>query len=125
MTANSRPMSNFQFSIEVVSKLLAEVDDKKNGGPDGIPNVFLKLTHASLSIPLTRLFNKSLRDGVFPYRFKQAFITPIHKKGKKCEVTNYRPVCILNALRKFWRDWFMTRSMTLCHLLLIKANMGS
>lgn len=82
MITSSRPITNIQFSVERVSKVLVSVDDKKNGGPDGIPNIFLKMTHRSLSIPLTRLFNRSLRDGVIPYRFKQAFITPIHKREK-------------------------------------------
>lgn len=99
-TINPEPMTNNQFSVESVSYMLANVDDKKNGGPDGIPNIFLKMTSNSISLPLTRLFNKSLRDGIFPYKFKQAFITPIHKKGTKSEVTNYRPVCLLNAFSK-------------------------
>lgn len=66
MISSSRPMSSIQFSVEIVSNLLACFDEIKNGGPDGIPNGFSKLTHTSLSIPLTRQINKSLRDGVIP-----------------------------------------------------------
>lgn len=100
MTSSSNPLSTIQFSVESVAKQLKIVDDKKNGGPDGIPNVFLKMTHDSLAIPLTMLFNRSLEEGTFPYRFKQAFVTAIHKGGKNSEITNYRPVCLLNAFSK-------------------------
>lgn len=87
---------------ESVLKLLKTVDVNKNGGPDGIPNIFLKHTSEQIFKPLSILFNKSLSEGVFPIRFKTANLTPIFKKGDKSEVTNYRPICLLNAFAKIF-----------------------
>lgn len=83
-----------------VKRILNQVDISKNGGPDGIPNIFLRKTSDALAPPLTRIFNRSLSEGTCPIVFKEAFITPIFKKGNKSDIVNYRPVCLLNAFAK-------------------------
>ena len=50
-------------------------------GPDGIPAILLKKRKESLSIPLTILWQASLKSGEIPDIFKLAFVTPIHKTG--------------------------------------------
>lgn len=42
----------------------------------------------------------SLREGVFPTLWKMAKVTPIYKSGDKKDVTNYRPISILNIFAK-------------------------
>lgn len=42
----------------------------------------------------------SLKTFTVPLIWKTAFISPIHKKGSKSEVTNYRPVSKLCILAK-------------------------
>jgi hypothetical protein len=37
-----------------------------------------------------------------PSVWKSAFISPLHKKGKKSDVTNYRPISILCILAKLF-----------------------
>lgn len=64
--------------------------------------IFLKNSVSAIAPPLCRLFNKSLRVGVCPGRFKEAFLTPIFKDGNKSAVENYRPICILSSFMK----WF-------------------
>lgn len=93
---------NLHFSIENVEKLLRSVDANKNGGPDGIPNIFLIKTAQYLAPPLTSIFNKSISTGVFPSQFKNANVMPIFKKGLKTDVRNYRPICLLNSFSKIF-----------------------
>ena len=50
-------------------------------GVDGIPGYFFKAYGGLLAKPLTMLFNLSLREKVFPNKFKIGRITPIHKSG--------------------------------------------
>lgn len=90
------------ISVDSVLELLGKVDINKNGGPDGIPNIFLRHTSEHLAKPLTIIFNKSLSDGIFPIKFKTANITPIFKKGDKSDVKNYRPICLLNSFSKIF-----------------------
>ena len=42
----------------------------------------------------------SISKGIFPKQFKEAKITPIHKKGPTQDVSNYRPISILPVLSK-------------------------
>jgi len=39
----------------------------------------------------------SLISGVFPTRLKYSIITPLHKKGDKNNVSNYRPISLLTS----------------------------
>lgn len=82
--------------------LLANIDTNKNGGPDSIPNIFLRETKSTLAPVLKLIFNRSLAEGYYPLKFKESFITPIYKKGTKNDICNYRPVSLLNAFSKIF-----------------------
>lgn len=90
------------FSEREVKSELDLVDVRKNGGPDGISNLFLRSTSAMLAIPLSKIFTKSINEGCVPDEFKLSSLTPIHKKGAKSDVENYRLVSILNAFAKIF-----------------------
>lgn len=88
------------FNKEDVKNLLKSLDASKGPGSDNIPPVFLKYCANELAEPLTILFKMSLKEGVFPSKWKEAHIVPIHKKGSKSDISNYRPISILNTLGK-------------------------
>lgn len=54
--------SNIENPITIsqgnVEKILSTLDENKNGGPDHIPNVFLKTLSALLAKPLSMIFNQ-------------------------------------------------------------------
>lgn len=96
---NERPNINcLPFSENEIVHMLKSLDINKNGGPDAIPNIFLKSTAAYIAKPLKIIFNKSLISGVFPNEFKMANVTPIFKKGEKQQISNYRPISMLNTI---------------------------
>ncbi|CAL4124563.1 unnamed protein product, partial [Meganyctiphanes norvegica] len=49
--------------------------------------------------------------GYFPEELKTGCITPIYKGGKKCEVSNYRPVCSLTPFSNFFERIIYDRMM--------------
>ena len=55
---------------------------------------------SELSAPLAKLCNMSLRQGIFPSKWKQANIVPLHKKGDKRDPQNYRSVSLLSLFGK-------------------------
>ena len=72
-------LQSLQFSREQVRNLLKNVNVTTGAGPDGVHPIFIRNCADSLKYPMTLLFNLSLSQGVFPYKWKQAIITPIQK----------------------------------------------
>lgn len=62
-----------------------------------------------MCVPISLIFNQCLKDGCFPSIWKQAHIVPIHKKGPKTAIENYRPISILNVLSKLLERVVHTR----------------
>jgi len=57
------------------------------------PRVTYEIRH-EIAQPLAMIFNRSLESNQIPTIWKCANISPIHKKGRKNEVNNYRPVSV-------------------------------
>lgn len=97
------------INLKFISKyeilnLLKATDVSKGAGPDGISPVFIENCAESLCKPLHILFNKSLKLGVFPDKWKQALITPVFKNGSKQNIENYRPISKLNIFAKIFEN---------------------
>ncbi|KAI8426007.1 hypothetical protein MSG28_004983 [Choristoneura fumiferana] len=69
-------------------------------GWDKISGQFIKKYKNFLIPSITHVCNLALSSGVFPRLFKKAQIVPVHKKGDRDCVNNYRPISILPALSK-------------------------
>jgi hypothetical protein len=93
-------ISKITVSVFTVEKQLKLLDPYKGAGCDGIPPVFWRNCAETLSLPLALVFNISLNNGVFPNIWKKAHIVPIHKKGTKSKIENYRGISILNTVGK-------------------------
>lgn len=46
------------------------------------------------------MYNHSINNTVFPNKWKEAKVTPLHKKGPHEELNNCRPILILPILTK-------------------------
>ena len=66
----------------------------------GIPPKLLMETVEQISIPLARVFNLSLKEGVVPFEWKEANIIPLFKKGSRNKSENYRPVSLTSVICK-------------------------
>lgn len=61
---------------------------------------FIKTIIELIAVPLAHIFNCSLKSGKFPEGFKSSIVSPIYKKGPIFEVSNYRPISLLNCISK-------------------------
>lgn len=93
-------ISNIDISPSIIEKLLCKLDKSKGAGFDGIPPLFLANCSKTLAYPIYILFKNSLKKAMFPSVWKKALIIPIHKKGSKSNITNYRPISILSTIAK-------------------------
>ena len=89
---------------EDVRKKLSGLDERKATGPDMIPAKLLKMVAPAISTSLTKLFNYSLSQGVFPSEWKQANVTPVPKSGDRHMVNNYRPISVIPVIAKVFES---------------------
>ena len=83
-----------------VYKVLLNLNPSKAPGPGGLPTIVLKSCARELTPSLCALFNFSLAEGKLPTEWKDSLVVLVHKKGKKEDVTNYRPISLLCFLSK-------------------------
>lgn len=93
-------ISSVEIDITVVRELLLKLDPSKSAGPDHIPALFLINCAKTISLPISLLFKKSLSVCTVPNVWKSAFVTPVHKKGLKTDILNYRPISKLCLISK-------------------------
>ena len=94
---------------------------------DGIPPKLLMEMVEQISIPLARVFNLSLKEGVVPFECKEANIIPLFKKCSRNKSENYRPVSltsvICNLLERLMKDHNMV-DFRVRHKLLNSSQHG-
>ena len=83
-----------------VYKVLLNLNPSKAPGPGGLPTIVLKSCARELTPSLCALFNFSLAEGKLPAEWKDSLVVLVHKKGKKEDVTNYRPISLLCVVSK-------------------------
>ena len=83
-----------------VRKLLLNINSNKASGPDGIHGKILKNCANTLAYPLSLLFKISYNTGSLPKEWKIANVVPIHKKGSKDDIKNYRPISLTSLVMK-------------------------
>jgi len=80
-----------------IEDIIACLDINKAVRPDLISHTVLKHIRLSISKPMFMLFYKSLNAGIFPSKWKSAFVMPLYKKGDTHCPGNYRPVSLLSC----------------------------
>ena len=84
----------------VVGAKLKELNKTKSAGPDGIHPRILWETRDSISKCLSNIFEKSLECGEVVGDWTTSHVVPLHKKGDKSKVENYRPVALTSICCK-------------------------
>ena len=67
----------------------------------------LNICDSAILKPLTILFKNCISESICPDNWKKYKISPIHKKGDKQIVDNYRPVSILTVCGKIFERFIL------------------
>ena len=109
------PFTNIVYhntSTGEIEKIIHSFPCKNSCGYDEISVKILKASALFISSPLCRIINTSLNSGVFPSRLKYSIVTPLHRKGDKYNVANYRPISILTSFSKIFEKIIYNRLVT-------------
>ena len=95
---------NMQFSIKELKKVLKKLRNGKSPGIDRISNEMIKASFDTLRKSYANLFNLALTVGEVPNIWCKGLITPVFKNGDAFNPENYRPICVLSCLCKFFTN---------------------
>lgn len=93
--------------LEPVSKneivvLISKLKNKITTGPDGISSILIKSVHQYLLTPLLHIINLIFKTELIPKDWKESIVVPVYKSGEKSNLTNYRPISLINNFSKFF-----------------------
>ena len=95
-------LSSIQFDDQDILKIIRSLNYNKAHGYDDRSIRLLKICDSSIAKPLSIIFKNCLHTGTFPNNWKKSNVVPIHKKGDKERLQNYRPVSLLPACSKIF-----------------------
>ena len=88
------------FDCDDIKIRLQKLNTNKSPGPDGIhPRILVEAAN-QIAYPLKLLFECSFITSHLPAEWKYANITPLHKKGSRMDIGNYRPVSLTSVICK-------------------------
>ena len=91
---------NVVISEGTILEKLKKLREDKAPGDDGIMSRVMHQLQDQLVEPLKLMFEQSMQDGEVPNDWRSANVTPIFKKGSRCQVGNYRPVSLTSQISK-------------------------
>ena len=109
-------LSSLEIIASDIGKIIKALKVNKTHGYDEISIRMLKLCESAITKPLYLISKNCLSSNIFGGVWKKANVIPVHKKGDKQVLKNYRPVSLLpicgkifeklifNALCAFFED---------------------
>uniref|UniRef100_A0ABD2WJQ6 Reverse transcriptase domain-containing protein n=2 Tax=Trichogramma kaykai TaxID=54128 RepID=A0ABD2WJQ6_9HYME len=88
-------------TLEELKGAQSRIRERSVPGPDGVPNVALKLAIAARPDVFLRVYTTCLETGFFPSGWKRQRLVLLPKPGKPPdEPSSYRPLCMLDTAGK-------------------------
>ena len=114
-TRTTETTPKLQATVEKVLKELLRLNQHKSCGPDELhPRLLIELADL-IALPVTILFNLTLKKGALPHDWRRAFVSPIYKKGSRHLPENYRPISLTAILCKLMERF--VRDVLISHLV--------
>ena len=86
--------------VWVSFKIIRSLNNNKAHGHDNISFRMIKICDEAIVKPLSIIYKNCIDNGIFPNLWMKSSIVPVHKKGDKQLLQNYRPVSLLPILGK-------------------------
>jgi hypothetical protein len=83
-----------EYTPEEIGMAIEVINSKKAPGEDGITSNILQRAYKQFPKLINTIYNRCLRQGCFPKRWKRVKVIPITKPGKEesMDPSKYRPI---------------------------------
>ena len=95
-------ISSVDCGSDDIAKIIQKLDPNKVHGHDMISIRMLKICGNSIYKPLQLICRSCIENRKFQTEWKKANVVPVHKKGNKQTLENYRPVSLLPICSKIF-----------------------
>ena len=89
-----------------IRKIIKFLDVNKAHEHDGISVRMIKMCDESMVQPVSLIFRGCIDTGVYPDTWKKSSTVPVHKKGDKQIVNNYRLLSLLPIYNRVIENYF-------------------
>ena len=92
-----------------ILSIIKSLKTNSSVGLDNIPIKIIKFAADFIAPHLAQIINCTLTTSIFPTTLKAAKVIPIYKSGDSTQLTNYRPISVLNAFSKIFEKVISSR----------------
>jgi len=103
-----KPIKPIEFTLSEIDSAIKSMSNKKSFGVDGVPQNLFKDTAVLFPNALQGVLNSFSKFGI-PDDLRIARVTPLHKKGSKLDINNYRPISNLSVFSKAYEKCLLAR----------------
>ena len=95
-------LTSIKFENKEIINIIRSLSVGKTHGHDNISIRMLQICNSGTVQLFSIIFNNCINQSMFPDIWKRSNISPIHKKGDKQLISNYRPVLLLTICGKIF-----------------------
>ena len=88
------------ISMTELENAIKDMKEKKATDESGLIAEYLKALKDGSKEELRMLLNDVIDGGAIPLQWKESRVVLVHKGGDMSELKNYRPIAIINVIRK-------------------------
>lgn len=85
------------ISLADLHRALLSMPNEKSPGLDGLPAEFYRQYWDILGPDLHSVLSRSYATGMLPLSMRRSIVSPIHKRGERHLLENWRPISLLNT----------------------------
>ena len=97
LTEDESAACNGYVTLEELENAVKNLKPNKSPGLDGLSSNFYKTFWQNLGPLLLNIFNSSYDKGILPFSQRQSVLNLLFKKGDPLDLSNFRPISLLNT----------------------------